>query len=65
MRQCPKGQLLQCPVSSTSAIVDQISFISLAHNFRILTLLGTKFLLLPDLSQKINVLLGIILHREN
>ena len=52
MRQCPKSQLLQCPIGPTSAIVDQISFISLAHNFRTLTLLSTKLLLLPDLSQK-------------
>ena len=30
MGQCPKGQSLQCPIGSTSAIIDQISFISLS-----------------------------------
>ena len=30
MRQCPKGQLLQCPFGPTSAIVDQTGFISIS-----------------------------------
>ena len=30
MRQCPKGQLLQCPIGPTSAIADQTNFISLS-----------------------------------
>ena len=62
MRQCPKAQLLQCPIGPTSAIVDQtnkpVMFLQ-AHNFKTLTPLITRLLLQPDFSQK-KMLLRII-----